>query len=94
MDDIRSTKSIDNAEGRVKWFDPKKGFGFIMGPEEQDVFTHYTRIEGDGFRALEDGALVRYSAVLTERGWHATTVLRLERENGTPTRRYARTIRR
>ena len=39
-------------QGQVKWFDPKKGFGFILGPEGQDVFVHYSQIKGDGFRTL------------------------------------------
>ena len=94
MDDIRSGKELRDIEGRVKWFDPKKGFGFIIGPDGQDIFTHYTRIEGEGFRVLEDGALVKYSAELTEKGWHASAVQRLEEESGRPQRRYSRTIRR
>ena len=40
---------------RVKWFDPKKGFGFIEGPSGRDVFVHYTQIQGEGFRSLKDG---------------------------------------
>ncbi|GAB4552151.1 MAG: hypothetical protein Tsb0013_14360 [Phycisphaerales bacterium] len=94
MDDIRSGNEIRDTEGQVKWFDPKKGFGFIVGPDGQDIFTHYTRIEGEGFRVLEDGAKVRYSAELTEKGWHATSVERLEDDDARPQRRYARTIRR
>ena len=38
--------------GNVKWFDVKKGFGFIVGPEGQDVFVHFSQIDGDGFRAM------------------------------------------
>lgn len=94
MDDIRSNKELRDVEGRVKWFDPKKGFGFIVGPEGQDIFAHYTRIEGDGFRVLQDNDPVRYSAEQTEKGWHATSVMRLETERVRPQRRYARTIRR
>ena len=44
--------------GTVKWFDTKKGFGFIIGPEGQDVFVHFSSIEGDGFRSLKDGEAV------------------------------------
>ena len=73
-----ATKSLVDAEGTVKWFDPKKGFGFITGPEGQDIFVHYTQIEGDGFRVLADGTKVRYDATKGERGWHATRVVRLE----------------
>ena len=45
-------------QGNVKWFDSKKGFGFIINPEGKDVFVHFTSIEGDGFRSLKDGEAV------------------------------------
>ena len=62
-------KRIEQIEGEVKWFDPRKGFGFIVGPEGQDIFVHYTVIEGDGFRALKDGSRVNYDAERSEKGW-------------------------
>lgn len=65
-------------EGVVKWFDPKKGFGFIVGPEGQDIFAHFSVIEGEGFRILRDGSNVQYDAVLGGKGWHATRVVRLD----------------
>jgi CspA family cold shock protein len=74
----QTLQAIDGAEGLVKWFDPRKGFGFIVGPEGQDIFTHYTVIQGDGFRVLKDGASVHYDAVRTEKGWKATRVSRVE----------------
>lgn len=91
--------SLKNTEGAVKWFDPRKGFGFIVGPEGQDIFVHYTIIEGDGFRVLKDGSAVVYDAVKTEKGWKATRVMRVEgAEPGeittTPRRGYTRTPRR
>jgi CspA family cold shock protein len=67
---------IDGVEGLVKWFDQRKGFGFIVGPDGQDIFTHYSVIEGDGFRVLKDGAHVRYDAVKTDKGWKAVRVSR------------------
>ncbi|MFG0257799.1 MAG: cold shock domain-containing protein [Phycisphaerales bacterium JB043] len=70
--------SLENIEGNVKWFDPRKGFGFIVGPDGQDIFVHYTSIQGEGFRVLKDGAPVRYSAELTPKGWHATSVTRTD----------------
>lgn len=73
-----SASEIKDAEGVVKWFDPRKGFGFIVGPDGQDIFVHYSCIEGDGFRALKDGSTVTYSATLSEKGWHATKVVRME----------------
>lgn len=69
---------ISDSQGQVKWFDPKKGFGFIVGPEGQDIFTHYSKIEGEGFRVLRDGALVRYDAQRGEKGWFATRVARVD----------------
>jgi cold shock protein len=63
--------------GKVKWFDPKKGFGFIVGEAGQDVFVHYTSIEGEGFRALKDGETVDYELVEGDKGFQAKNVNRL-----------------
>ena len=68
---------LESIEGEVKWFDPRKGYGFIVGPEGQDIFAHYTVIEGDGFRVLRDGAKVRYDAEHSGKGWKATRVERV-----------------
>ena len=65
--------------GVVKWFDVKKGFGFIQGPEGgKDVFVHYSAIEGDGFRSLRDGETVEYELSESDRGPQAKSVRRLE----------------
>ena len=65
---------LEKIEGVVKWFDPRKGFGFITGPDGQDIFVHYSCIVGDGFRVLKDGSSVLYSAERTDKGWKATEV--------------------
>ena len=62
--------------GQVKWFDPKKGFGFIVGPEGQDVFVHFSVIEGDGFRTLKDGEWVEYELAKGTKGLSAQHVKR------------------
>ncbi|MBI1337613.1 MAG: cold-shock protein [Phycisphaera sp.] len=62
--------------GQVKWFDPKKGFGFIVGPQGQDVFVHYSQIEGEGFRSLKDGEDVEYELVQADKGYQARGVHR------------------
>ncbi len=77
MSDENSAELV-GVEGVVKWFDPRKGFGFIVGPEGQDIFAHFTRIEGDGFKVLKDGSKVVYDAVKGDKGWHATRVVRSE----------------
>jgi len=64
--------------GAVKWFDPKKGYGFIVGPQGQDVFVHYSQIQSDGFRLLKDGEEVDYELVEGDKGWQAREVKRLE----------------
>jgi cold shock protein len=64
------------ANGPVKWFDTKKGFGFILGPEGQDVFVHFSSIEGDGYRSLKDGELVDYELVKGAKGYSAANVKR------------------
>jgi CspA family cold shock protein len=69
---------IQGAEGTVKWFDPRKGFGFIVGPDGQDIFAHFSVIQGDGFRVLKDGSSVVYDAEQGEKGWKATRVVRQE----------------
>lgn len=60
--------------GRVKWFDPKRGFGFIVGPNEQDVFVHYTSIVDEGFKVIHDGALVTYELYQGDKGWLSRNV--------------------
>lgn len=67
--------------GIVKWFDAKKGYGFIVGPQEgRDIFVHYTHIQGDGFRSLRDGEQVDYELAESEKGLQARGVRPLNRE--------------
>jgi CspA family cold shock protein len=70
--------------GIVKWFDAKKGFGFIVGPQEgRDIFVHYTHILGDGFRSLRDGEQVDYELAESDKGLQARGVRPLARESET-----------
>ncbi len=69
---------LEGIEGEVKWFDPRKGFGFIVGPEGQDIFVHFSVIDGDGFRVLKDGSKVDYDAEKSDKGWRATRASRVE----------------
>lgn len=62
------------ATGRVKWFNDSKGFGFIEGTDGKDVFCHYSAIEGDGYRSLQEGAEVEYDVVNDVKGPRADNV--------------------
>ncbi len=62
--------------GTVKWFDSKKGFGFILNSDGKDVFVHFSSIEGDGFRSLKDGESVEYEQLQGEKGLLAKNVRR------------------
>ncbi|MEM1211705.1 MAG: cold-shock protein [Planctomycetota bacterium] len=61
-------------EGAVKWFDPKKGFGFIVGPDGQDVFVHFSQIIVDGFKTLQDDQRVTYELIEGDKGYQAQGV--------------------
>ena len=65
------------ANGTVKWFDSKKGFGFILNPDGMDVFVHFSSIEGDGFRSLKDGEKVEYEQISGAKGLSAQAVKRV-----------------
>ena len=71
-----------STRGQVKWFDPKKGYGFILGPDGQDVFVHYSQIQGDGFRSLKDGEDVDYELIQGDKGFQARSVQRIAAEAG------------
>eukprot|EP00466_Bigelowiella_natans_P016242 jgi/Bigna1/135966/aug1.31_g10674 len=58
----------DREHGTVKWFDPSKGFGFLMRENGSDLFVHYTNIRGQGYRALETGQRVEFVIADSEKG--------------------------
>ncbi|MCI8850081.1 MAG: cold-shock protein [Erysipelotrichaceae bacterium] len=60
--------------GKVKWFNADKGYGFITGEDGKDIFVHYSAIQCDGFRTLEEGQSVNYDVVEGERGEQAANV--------------------
>lgn len=64
-------------EGKVKWFNPEKGFGFIETSEGNDVFVHFSAITGEGFKTLEEGQSVEFDVTESDRGPQATNVVRL-----------------
>ncbi|MFT8318124.1 MAG: cold-shock protein CspD [Sporolactobacillus sp.] len=63
--------------GKVKWFNAEKGYGFIEVEGGNDVFVHYSAIEGDGFKTLEEGQEVSFEIVEGNRGPQAANVQKL-----------------
>ncbi|HGG60697.1 MAG TPA: cold-shock protein [Gammaproteobacteria bacterium] len=63
--------------GRVKWFDEKKGFGFIERQEGNDVFVHFRAIQGDGFKTLTEGQEVEFDVEQGQKGPQAANVVPL-----------------
>lgn len=62
------------AQGTVKWFNPDKGYGFIAVDNGRDVFVHYTAIQMDGYRSLEEGQRVEFDIMQSDRGPQAEAV--------------------
>ena len=60
--------------GKVKWFNAEKGYGFITSDEGKDIFVHYSSIQSDGFRTLEEGQAVNFDVVESDRGQQAANV--------------------
>lgn len=65
------------SRGKVKWFNEAKGFGFITQSSGEDVFVHFSAIQGDGFRTLADGDDVEFDVARGPKGLHATQVRKI-----------------
>lgn len=66
------------ASGKVKWFDNKKGFGFILQEEsDSDVFVHHSAINGNGFKTLNEGEFVHFEVIESNKGLKAQNVQRV-----------------
>ena len=64
------------AEGKVKWFNDRKGFGFIEQDGGEDVFVHFSAIEGDGFKSLLEGDDVEFDVTQGQKGLQAANVVK------------------
>ena len=62
--------------GTVKWFNADKGFGFITGEDGNDVFEHFSAIQSDGFKTLDEGQAVTFDTEEGPRGLQATNIVK------------------
>ncbi len=65
------------AEGTVKWFNDSKGFGFIEQDNGPDVFAHFSAIEGDGFKSLDEGQRVSFDVTEGQKGPQAASIRKI-----------------
>jgi CspA family cold shock protein len=63
------------SEGKVKWFNQRKGYGFLSTSDGRDVFVHYSNIAGEGFKTLAEGEVVSFDIVEGEKGPRAENVV-------------------
>lgn len=63
--------------GTVKWFNAEKGFGFISIPGEDDVFVHFSAIQADGYRSLDEGQKVEFEVIQGAKGPQAANVVKI-----------------
>ncbi len=64
--------------GHVKWFNDAKGFGFIRTTDQEDIFVHYTAIQANGYRTLNEKDLVKFNLIKTDKGLQAQNVIPLK----------------
>ncbi len=66
------------AKGRVKWFNASKGYGFISREDGSDVFVHFSAIQGDGFKTLDEGQEVEFEVIDGKKGPQAANVVKVK----------------
>jgi CspA family cold shock protein len=71
---IHSRNKHQMEQGTVKWFNDAKGYGFISRQNGEDVFVHYSAINSNGFKSLQEGQAVQFNVVKGPKGWQAADV--------------------
>lgn len=67
-------------KGKLKWFNDRKGFGFLINNNGEDVFVHYSQIRKDGFKTLKEDDIIEYDEIVTDKGLQAQNVTILNQE--------------
>lgn len=67
-------------KGKLKWFNDRKGFGFLINNNGVDVFVHYSQIKKDGFKTLKEDDIIEYDEIVTDKGLQAQNVTILNQE--------------
>lgn len=67
-------------KGKLKWFNDRKGFGFLINDNGEDVFVHYSQIKKDGFKTLKENDIIEYNEIVTDKGLQAQNVTILNQE--------------
>src|SRR5687767_5064991 len=74
---VRRIRCMSRITGKVKWFNNSKGYGFIEQPGSSDIFVHYSAIQGDGFKTLEEGQEVEFEVTQGHKGPQAEKVIKM-----------------
>lgn len=75
--DVKQILEVVGLKGTVKWFNAEKGYGFIRSDEGEDLFVHFSAIQGEGFKSLDEGQEVEFDKVNGERGPQAANVYKV-----------------
>lgn len=77
---LKGVVSPMREKGKVKWFNEKKGWGFIVSDSGDDIFAHYSEIQGDGFKTLKEDEPVEFEIVEKDKGLYAKNITRIPEE--------------
>jgi CspA family cold shock protein len=70
-------QNMEKEQGKVKWFNDAKGYGFIQRASGDDVFVHHSAIQANGFKSLSEGETVEFTVTKGPKGWQAENVVKL-----------------